>query len=79
MNTLYSILVYGTVWEGRGGVALLEEVCHWGAGFEVSKASHIPSALLPHAYQDVSSELLLQHYDVCLLAAMLPIMTVMTL
>ena len=55
-----------------GGVSL-------GAGFEVSKVSHIPSALLPHAYQDVSSELLLQHYDVCLLAAMLPIMTVMTL
>lgn len=27
----------GSVWEELGGVALLEEVCHWGCGFEVSK------------------------------------------
>ena len=25
-----------TVWEGIGGVALLEEVCHWRAGFDAS-------------------------------------------
>jgi hypothetical protein len=32
-----------TVWEALGGVALLEEVCHWGVGFEVSEAHPIPS------------------------------------
>ena len=30
--------VVGTVWEGLGVVALMEKVCHWGLGFEVSKA-----------------------------------------
>ena len=29
--------VGGAVWEGLGGAALQEEVCHWGAGFENSK------------------------------------------
>lgn len=24
---------------GLGGVALLEEMCHWGAGLQISKAS----------------------------------------
>ena len=30
--------VKGTVWEGLGGVALLEEVCYRGVGLEISKA-----------------------------------------
>jgi hypothetical protein len=29
--------VGGSVWEGLGGMTLLEEVCHWGVSFEVSK------------------------------------------
>lgn len=32
--------VVGTIWGGLGGVAILEEVHHWGAGSEASKASH---------------------------------------
>jgi hypothetical protein len=47
--------VNGTVWEGLGGVALLEEVCHWEVSFEVSKA-HTRSSLalsvsLPTTYR----------------------------
>lgn len=38
-------LIGGTVWEGVGGVVLLEEICHWGMGFEVSKYSHLPRCL----------------------------------
>lgn len=32
-----------TVWEGSGGVASLEDVCHWQVDFEVSKAQAISS------------------------------------
>ena len=40
-----------TVWEGLGGVALLEEVCLWGPSFEVSKTLTISSwPSLPGAY-----------------------------
>lgn len=35
--------VSGIVWEGLGGLALWEEVCHCGVGFEVSKAHATPS------------------------------------
>jgi hypothetical protein len=35
--------VGGTLWEGLVGVALLEEVCHWGQASEVSKAQDILS------------------------------------
>jgi hypothetical protein len=40
--------VGGIVWKGLGGVALLEEACHWqgeGGAFEVSKAQAIASYL----------------------------------
>ena len=32
--------------EGLGGVTLLEELCHWGVGFEMSKAHIRPSHTL---------------------------------
>lgn len=35
LNTWH--LVGGAVWVNFGGVALLEEVRHWGVGFEVSE------------------------------------------
>lgn len=38
--------VGGTTWEGLGDVALLEEVYHLGASFEVSKAHASPSVSL---------------------------------
>lgn len=36
------------VWEGLGGIALLEQGCHWGVGFEVSKVHSqcVPLCLL---------------------------------
>jgi hypothetical protein len=33
----YLAPVSGTVWEGLGKVALLEELCHWGRGGEWGK------------------------------------------
>lgn len=36
-------LFSGTVWEGLGGVTLLDKVCHWGVGFGISKGHVIPS------------------------------------
>jgi hypothetical protein len=43
--------VGGTVWEGLGGVALLEEVCHWGWALMFQKIHGgsvvSPSVLLP--------------------------------
>ena len=41
-NDLWRSIGSGTL----GGVALLEEVCHWGAGFEVSEAQARPSIIL---------------------------------
>ena len=35
----------GFIWVDLGGVALLEEVYNWGSGFEVSKATPIPTLL----------------------------------
>jgi len=37
--------VGGTTWEGIGGVVLLEGVCQWGVGFDVSKAHAFLSKL----------------------------------
>ena len=41
--------VSGTVWEGLGAVALLEEVSHWGWALKFTKTHIIPNAfsLLP--------------------------------
>ena len=39
--------VGGTVWEGLGGVALLEKMCHWGWALRFLKLTPFPvSALL---------------------------------
>lgn len=35
--------VGGTIWEGFGGVTLLEEEVLWEVGFEVSKSHSVPS------------------------------------
>ena len=41
------VLKDGTVWEGLGGVALMEELCHWGWALRFEKAPAIPNASLP--------------------------------
>jgi hypothetical protein len=44
--------VSGTVWEGLGGVALLEEVCHWRWALSFPKpcqAQFLPLSWLPAA------------------------------
>ena len=38
--------VGGTVWEGLGGVALLEEVCHWEWALRFQKAHSNPRVSL---------------------------------
>ena len=61
----------GTVWEGLGGVALLE-VCHWGL---VLRFQNRPSLCLSATCRaDVSFQILLQDYT-CLLAMLLVMMT----
>jgi hypothetical protein len=37
--------VGGTFWEGPGGVALLEEVCHWEKASEVFKRGFHPTPI----------------------------------
>ena len=49
--------VGGTVWEGLGGVALLEEVCHWGQALRFQDSSQTLSLLLEVLSQDVRSQL----------------------
>jgi hypothetical protein len=63
-------LFSGTVWEGLGGVTLLDKICHWGLALEYLKAMLFLVSFLPNACgSDVSSQQLLQHYA-CLPAAM---------
>ena len=51
-----------TVREGLGGVALLEEVCHWGRALKLQRPLSFPANLLCLVVvsQDVRSQLLLQ-------------------
>lgn len=67
-----------TIWEVLGGMAFAGEVCHWGVGFEIPKLHAILSYLLLFwtCGSDVNSQLLFQE-QVCLSAAMLPVMMVM--
>ena len=37
--------VHGTIWEGLGGVAFLEDVCHSSVDFGVSKTQPVPVSL----------------------------------
>lgn len=59
-------------------MALFKEVCHCGAGFEVSYAHGLPSVvyslLLPS--DKLENSQLLQH-QVCLHTTVLPVMTIM--
>lgn len=74
-------LVAGTVWEGLGGVAMLEEVWQWRLSLRVQRLKLFPSSSLSVSWllsQQRSSQLLLQHHACWLLAAaMLPTMMVM--
>ena len=40
----YLVSVGGIDWEGLGGGALLEEVCHWGQALRLQKVGAIPNA-----------------------------------
>jgi hypothetical protein len=53
--------VGGTIWEGLGGLALLKEGCHWEQALSVVCLLSLPSSTFPVVFQDVSSQLLLQH------------------
>jgi hypothetical protein len=70
--------VGATLWQGLGGVALLEEEYHWQWALKFQKAlphSQLVFSLL-FLYKDLSSQLLLQ-LRACLPAAMFPAMMVM--
>ena len=56
--------VCGTVWEGVGGVALLEEVCHWDGLCSFKRLKELPvSFFVPCGCpQEISSQQLLWHY-----------------
>lgn len=61
-------MVSGTVWEGLGGMALLEKAQHWGKALSVQKFTPFPFRVLSTpspcfllADKNVSSQLLLQH------------------
>jgi hypothetical protein len=45
----YLVPVGGTVWEGRGGVVLLEEVCHCGRAFRFQRL--VPFSVFPPAFR----------------------------
>lgn len=59
--------------KGFGAMALLEELCHWGLGFEASKVPIRPSLTLSASAckSECRSQLLLQNYSCYLNAAML--------
>jgi hypothetical protein len=42
---LYLNAIDGTVWEGLGGIALLEEVFHWGWALRFQKTTPLPSLI----------------------------------
>lgn len=66
--------VGATIWEGRGGVAFLEEVCYCRQALEFQKTCTIRISLCPMVVpQDVSSSLLLHHF------ASLPADTLLTM
>jgi hypothetical protein len=56
--------------EGLGGVALLEEVCHWEVGFEISKPQSCSLSMVQDITRSYCS-------STCLHAALLPTMTIM--
>ena len=65
-------LVAGTVWEGLGGVAMLEEVWHWRLTLRVQRLQLFPTSSLSVSWlvsQQRSSQLVLQHHACWLLAA----------
>ena len=69
--------VSGTVWEGLGGVVLLEDVLSLGADYEVSKAQAIPSSLslTMYVYQNVRKLVAIAPAP-CLPVTMYPVMMV---
>jgi hypothetical protein len=66
----FLVPVSGSVWEGLRGMALQEDVCHWGQALRFKKIPTISgvciSLYLLIISQNVSTQLLLQHH-VCLL------------
>lgn len=50
--------VGGTLWEGLGGVVLLEEVGHWALKFQKPRSFPVNSLCFLRVDKDVSSQLL---------------------
>lgn len=70
--------VGGTVWEGLGGIALLDDVCHWVQTLRFQKPKPFPFKSLSAWWllsQDVNSQLLLQ-CRACLRAAVVSAMII---
>ena len=74
--------VGGIIWEGLGGMALLETVCHLGWALRLQKPR--PTNVSPSFYvsclgikHDISTIAVTPPYPICLPAFMLPTMTAM--
>lgn len=55
----YWMPIDGAVWEGLGGVVLLEEVCHWGWALMLKLTRFLVIALCLVLVSDLNSQLLL--------------------
>lgn len=51
----FLVLIYGTVWEGLGGIILLEKVCHWRQALRFQDSCHSQCVSFSASYLLVNS------------------------